>query len=69
MSSANLINVEFGLWAVEIWVDNEYNSDDRTQPCGVVVNKNVGRIVIASACGNIKGIIGIVITKVLTLQT
>ena len=39
MSSANLINVEFGIWAEQSWVNNEYNSGDRTQPCGMPVPK------------------------------
>ena len=39
MSSANLINVEFGILAVQSLVNNEYNSGDRTQPCGVPVFK------------------------------
>ena len=39
MSSENLINVEFGIWAVQSCVNNESNSGDRTQPCGMPVFK------------------------------
>ena len=39
MSSANLINVELGIWAAQSWVNNEDNSGDRTQPCRVPVFK------------------------------
>ena len=39
MSTANLIYVEFGIWAVLSWVNKEYNSGDRTQTCGVHLSK------------------------------